>query len=113
MGRPTVERTPPHLRVREELPGGLGLIVAVGVDSSGTYLVIVVPGRSGPCWVCAPATERALGCVRDGTSSPWAVVHHSATGTIGLFRTLLDGSIRESEVLCSDLPAGAGLLSAA
>ncbi len=105
--------TPPHLRVREQLPAGRGPAVAVGVDSRGIYLVMVVPGRSGPCWVCAPVTERALGCVRDGRSSPWTVVHHSATGTVELFRTLVDGSIRESEVRCADLPAGSGLLSAA
>ena len=104
--------TPPHLRLQERLSSRCPDL-AVGVDGSGTYLVMGMPGRSGPCWVCARVTARALGCVRDGSSSPWSVIHHSATGTVGLFRTLVDGSIRESEILCADLPAGSGLLSAA
>jgi hypothetical protein len=107
------ELTPPHLRLREQLCAGSGPPLAVGVDDNGTYLVMTLPGRSGPCWICAAVSERALGCVRAGTSSPWAVVHHSATGRIGLFRSLADGTIRDSELLCADLPVGAGLLSAA
>ncbi len=104
---------PPHLRLRELLPSVPGASVAVGVDACGSYLVVALPGRSGPCWVCAPVTPRAVSCVRSGATSPWSVVHHSATGTVGLYRTLVDGSVRGSEILCSRLPAGAAVLSAA
>jgi hypothetical protein len=75
--------------------------------------VVSLPGRSGPCWICAPATWAALDCVRRRRASPWSVIHHSSTGTVTLHRTLGDGSVRDSTVLCAALPAGAGVLSAA
>jgi hypothetical protein len=105
--------TPPHLRLLEQLPSFAGGGLAVAHDRSSTYLVVATTGRSGPCWVCAPVSSLAVDCVRDGRASPWSVVHHSATGTVSVFRTLLDGTIRDSVVLCADLPAGSALLSAA
>ena len=105
--------TPPQLRFLERLDAADGIGLSVGCDQEATYLIVSLTGRSGPCWICAPATERALACVKDHRSSPWAVVHHSATGTVTLFRTMLDGSVRDSMVLCADLPEGAGVLSAA
>ncbi|MHB1536837.1 MAG: hypothetical protein ACYC1D_19950 [Acidimicrobiales bacterium] len=134
--------TPPQLHLREVLPsgpsdasgaGGCGVMVAQPVGALGTggtasatgplvsiadgvggpYLVVRLPGRAGPCWVAAPATELACGCVRSGQASPWAVVHHSATGTVDLYRTLLDGSVRHSVLLCAQLPTGEAMLSAA
>jgi hypothetical protein len=103
---------PPSFRVRESLVVG-GVVAAVAEDHGAGYLVVRVPGRSGPCWVCAPATDRAIAAVRDGRSSPWAVLHHSATGTVEIYRSMLDGSVRQSVVLCASLPTGGGLLSAA
>ncbi|MCU4182881.1 hypothetical protein K6U06_00780 [Acidiferrimicrobium sp. IK] len=103
---------PPSLKVREDLVVA-GLRAAVADDHTKRYLVLALPGRTGPCWVCAPATDTALAAVRDGRTSPWAVVHHSATGTVDIYRTMLDGSLRESVVLCANLPLGDTLLSAA
>jgi hypothetical protein len=77
---------------------------AVGVGVGGTYLVVEIPGWCGPCWVCAPVSERALDCVRTGRASPWTVLHHSCTGTVDVYRTSVDSSIRCSTVLCSSLP---------
>ena len=77
------------------------------------YLVLALAGRSGPCWVCAPASDRAVACVRGGRASPWSVVHHSLTGTVDIYRTLRDGSVRESVVLCDSLPLGRTVLAAA
>ena len=103
---------PPQLLLTEELPmPDQSALVAIG--AGGQYLVIEVAGRSGPCWVCAPVSDRALDCVRSGRTSPWTVVHHSATGTVDIYRTLLDGSIHESVVLCSVLPVGRSVLAAA
>jgi hypothetical protein len=90
-----------------------GTEASVAEDAWGRYLVLAVPGRNGPCWVCAPATDKALAEVRSGRTSPWAVVHHSCTGTVAIFRTMLDGSVRDSLVLCSQLPVGDAVLSAA
>ena len=103
---------PPPFKVREDLVV-VGLHVAVADDNGARYLVLTLPGRAGPCWVCAPATDVALAAVRDGRTSPWTVVHHSATGTVEIYRTTLDGSLRQSVVLCSNLPLGDSLLSAA
>lgn len=77
---------------------------AVGVGVGGTYLVVELSGWSGPCWVCAPVTDRAVECVRQGRVSPWTAVHHSATGTVDIYRTGADGALRCSTVLCSSLP---------
>ena len=105
--------TPPNLRLSETFDAADGIGLAVGFDHDGCYLVVSVPGRSGPCWICAPASERALDCVRRRRASPWAVVHHSRTGTVTVYRTLLDGSLRDSTVLCASLPAGTAVLCAA
>jgi len=104
---------PPELSLRETIPVPDVPFVAVGDGVGGQYLVIGVAGRSGPCWVCAPATDRAVACVRSGRTSPWSVVHHSATGTVDIYRTLRDGSVRESVVLCSQLPFGRTVFAAA
>ena len=107
-----ITAVPPSLKVREDLVVA-GLRAAVADDDSSRYLVLTLPGRAGPCWVCAPATDVALDAVRNGRTSPWNVVHHSATGTVDIYRTMLDGSLRESVVLCASLPLGDALLSAA
>ncbi len=94
---------PPHLRVREvlDLPD---VAAATADDDEGTYLVVAVADPGGPSWVCAPATERALECVRTRRSTPWTVLHHSRTGTVQVWRTGADGSFAESVVLCAELP---------
>jgi hypothetical protein len=97
---------PPQLGLLEvvSVPGDLDDEVAVGVGVGGTYLVVELSGFAGPCWVCAPVTARALDCVRSGRAMPWTVLHHSATGTVDVYRTGVDGSLRCSTVLCSSLP---------
>ncbi len=77
---------------------------SVGVGVGWTYLVVEIPGCTGPLWVCAPVSERAIECVRRGRTSPWTVLHHSVTGTVDVYRTSADGSLRCSTVLCSSLP---------
>jgi hypothetical protein len=58
-------------------------------------------------------SDRAVACVRSGLTSPWTVAHHSASGTVDIYRTARDGSVKESVVLCSQLPAGGTVLAAA
>lgn len=96
---------PPQLRLQENLPVPDDSDEAsVGVGVGGTYLVVELAGWTGPCWVCAPVSERALDCVRQGRTSPWTVLHHSFTGTVDVYRTGADGSLHCSTVLCSSLP---------
>ncbi|HEX6394388.1 MAG TPA: hypothetical protein VFZ97_13195 [Acidimicrobiales bacterium] len=108
-----MEKVPGHLQLRESFVLADGTQVAIGHGAGGQYLVISLSGRSGPCWVCAPATDRAVECVRTGQASPWAVVHHSATGTVDVIRSRVDGTLIESVVLCSQLPIGRSVLAAA
>ena len=93
---------PPQLTMQEAIPGDVE--AAIGVSPAGTYLVVELAGQAGPCWVCAPASEKAIDCVRRGRTSPWTVLHHSATGTVDIYRTAADGSLHYSVVLCSRLP---------
>lgn len=108
-----MEKVPGHLQLREVMQLADGTEIAVGHGVGGQYLVIPVSGRGGACWICAPATDAAIECVRAGRTSPWNVVHHSATGTVVIFRSRLDGSVVESVVLCSQLPMGRTVLAAA
>ena len=108
-----MEKVPPQLQLAELIPLADGTDVAVGLGTGGQYLVMSVGGREGGCWVCAPASDRAVQCVRDGVASPWSVIHHSATGTVDVYRSRVDGSVHESVVLCSALPMGRGVLVAA
>jgi hypothetical protein len=101
------------LRLREAFVLDDGTEVAVGHGAGGQYLVMALSGRSGACWVCAPASDVAIDCVRAGRTSPWAVVHHSATGTVDVYRSRIDGTLIESVMLCSRLPLGRSVLAAA
>ena len=93
---------PPQLSITETIPVPEG-DVAVGVGVGGQYLVMEMIGLSGPCWRCAPATDRAIECVRVGKASPWTVLQHSCTGTVEIYETRADGSLLESVVLCGTL----------
>ncbi|HWE54101.1 MAG TPA: hypothetical protein VG435_01240 [Acidimicrobiales bacterium] len=96
---------PPQLSLQEILPAPtFNDEAAVGVGVGGTYLVVELPGCSGPCWVCAPASPRAIDCVREGVTSPWTVLHRSTTGTVDVYRTGIDGALHCSTVLCASLP---------
>jgi hypothetical protein len=108
-----MEKVPGHLQLREAFVLDDGTEVAVGHGAGGQYLVMALSGRSGACWVCAPASDVAIDCVRAGRTSPWAVVHHSATGTVDVYRSRIDGTLIESVMLCSRLPLGRSVLAAA
>jgi hypothetical protein len=97
---------PPYVRVREvfDLPG---ITVAAGCDGDRTYLLVPVTDRGDSYCICAPASERAIDCVKSRRTSPWEVVHHSATGMIEVWRRDADGSMIDSTVPCAQvrLPA--------
>ena len=104
---------PPHLRLGERLMSHPSIELSVGLDRNGAHLVVAVPGRNGPCWISAPVTPLAIDCVREGRTTPWAVLHHSTTGTVTVTRTRVDGGIADSVILCAKLPEGAAMLAAA
>lgn len=105
---------PPQLELIEAFGAAAsGEEAAVGWGAGGLHLVVELAGWSGPCWVCAPASERAVDCVRTGRASAWTVIHHSRTGTVDVYRTLTDGSLHCSTVLCRSLPEAAPARAAA
>jgi hypothetical protein len=95
---------PPQLSIQETIPVPEGHVV-VGVGVGGQYLVVELAGHGGPCWMCAPVSNRAVDCVRSGQASPWSVLQHSSTGTVEIYETQADGSLDESVVLCTMLEA--------
>jgi hypothetical protein len=84
----------------EDLPA-----VCSAVDGEGhRYLIVEAADRDGsPCWVCAPATDRAVAMVAEGRAAAYDAVLHSATGWVDVVR-LVDGhAVPDQRVLCSHL----------
>ncbi len=54
-------------------------------------------------WLCAPASDRAIGCVASGRAMPADLLRHSATGTVEDITLGLGGQFIESLRLCSEL----------
>jgi hypothetical protein len=67
----------------------------------GRYLVRYAPRPA--TWLCAPITERALSCVREGRSELRAAFAHTATGAVEVITVGPDGRYTESLKLCSEL----------
>ena len=108
-----MEKVPGHLKLREAFFVADGTEVAVGHGAGGQYIVLSVNSGDRACWVCAPATDVAVDCVRAGRTSPWTVVNHSATGTVDIYTPCVDGTVTESVVLCGQLQLGRSVLVAA
>jgi hypothetical protein len=98
---------PPFMHLREvlDLPG---MAVAAADDGDRTYLVVSGADGGGDYWICAPATERAIECVRVGRTTPWSVVHHSSTGTVEVWRRGPDGTVTTSVLTCAAVAAPTG-----
>ena len=107
-----MEKVPGHLELREMIRLADGTEVAIADGAGGRYLVIASADEGGR-WVCAKASDAAIDCVRIGKASPWDVLHHSASGTVAVYRRSLDGSVEESVVLCSEFALGRLVLAAA
>jgi hypothetical protein len=73
-------------------------------------------GDHAPRWLCAPASDVAIGCVRSGRAQPADLFRHSRTGTVEIITIGIDGRMVESIRLCAELgddelPATPGLLA--
>jgi hypothetical protein len=67
-------------------------------------------------WLCAPASDLAIGCLRSGRAQPADLFRHSRTGTVEIITIGVDGGMVESIRLCAELgdhelPAEPGLLA--
>jgi hypothetical protein len=68
------------------------------------------------CWLCAPASDWAIGCVMSGRALPVDLFRHSSTGTVEEITVGADGWLAESFRLCDglsddDVPTATRLLS--
>jgi hypothetical protein len=82
----------PTLFVGQEDNGDLWLVSEV--QANGDHMV----------WICAPISERALACVRDGQADPDDALRHSLTGT-GVVVCVDHGHpVADCQMLSKDLP---------
>jgi hypothetical protein len=94
------------LAVDEVLVGALGAPrLFVAHDPGGQRWLVALSARSGDAhrWLCAPASEVAIGCAVSGRALPSDLFRHSGTGTVEIITKAADGRFFESTRLCADL----------
>jgi hypothetical protein len=72
-------------------------------DGQCWLVALIGEGLQSRRWLCAPATDVALGCVRSGRAAPADVFRHSSTGMVEVITVGADGQFSESMRLCADL----------
>jgi hypothetical protein len=85
-------------------------------DGEHWLVALIDEGLQYHRWLCAPASDVALECVRSGRAAPADVFRHSRTGMVEVITVGADGQFSESMRLCSDLsdddvPSGRQLVS--
>jgi hypothetical protein len=94
------------LDVDEVLIGALGAPrLFVAHDPGGQRWLVALSSRTGDAlkWLCAPASEVAIGCALSGRAMPSDLFRHSGTGTVEVITRAPDGEFSESTRLCADL----------
>jgi hypothetical protein len=96
-----------ELCVQDVLVRDNGLKLCVGQDFQGQwwllYRALSSPDRQ--VWVCAPESERAIECVRQGSASVRDALMHSLTGTVEIVTSGPGASRPDRCVVCVDIPA--------
>ncbi len=91
----------PHVLARDDGP-----TLCVGVDYEGRHWLLyrgaARPG--GQVWVCAPASARAVDCVRQGTASVHDALLHSLTGTVEIVTVGGRAAHPDRCVRCPEIP---------
>jgi hypothetical protein len=99
--------TPLAIDVDEVIAGWVGpprLFAGHSPDGQRWLVAQVSDSDTGPRrWLCAPASERAIGCVVSGIAAPTDVLRHSTTGTVEDITICPDGRICESVRMCAEL----------
>jgi hypothetical protein len=84
-------------------PGAPRLYAAHNAAGQGWLVVLTRDQQSVRTWLCAPASDRAISCVREGRARPTDLFRHSATGSVELVTAHADGHVEASIRLCADL----------
>lgn len=87
-------------------------------DTSGDQWLILEAGgdERAVSWICAPASDRAVGLVATGKASATDVARHSLTGWVEVVRVVDGHAVPDQRLSCSELsalpaaPAGAALV---
>lgn len=75
-------------------------------DSGGHWLIVEAPDRAGDlCWMCAPASERAVELVASGQASATDAVLHSRTGWVEMVRVVDGHAVPDQRLSCSEVAA--------
>jgi hypothetical protein len=83
---------------------GEPLLFAGRTPDGQRWLVVQMAGFAhSRRWLCAPASERAIGCVVSGRARPADVFRHSATGTVEVITLGPDGHFSESLRMCDSV----------
>jgi hypothetical protein len=101
-----LQRCSLHLELDQVLDPAAFLPHCFAGHSSGgqRYLIVQMNGneRTGT-WVCAPISERALGCVLTGRAEFRDAIAHTTTGTVDVVTIGADGSCDELWKFCREL----------
>jgi hypothetical protein len=108
-----------QVKVDEVLDGRIGCpwLFAGHSPDGGRWLVALDnEGDDALHWLCAPASDLAIRCLRSGSAQPADLFRHSRTGTVEIITIGVDGRMVESTRLCAELgddelPAASGLLA--
>jgi hypothetical protein len=83
---------------------GKPLLFAGRTPDGQRWLVAQISERAGARrWLCAPASDLAIGCVASGRALPADLFRHSATGTVEDITVGPGGQFFESLRLCGSL----------
>jgi hypothetical protein len=99
-------RTPHGVRIDDVFitaPGAPRLYAGHDASGQGWLVALKCDHFDARHWVCAPASDRAISCVRSGRARPADLFRHSATGFVELITAHADGRTSESIRLCADL----------
>jgi hypothetical protein len=79
------------------------LFAGHGPEGQRWLVAQIAEGLDTCRWLCAPASDRAIGCALSGRATPADLFRHSATGTVEDVTISSDGTFLESTRLCAEL----------
>jgi hypothetical protein len=84
-------------------PGAPRLYAGHDADGQAWLVALTVDEANARRWLCAPASDQAIGCLRLGKAQPADLFRHSSTGSVEVVTAEADGRLFESVRLCTDL----------